>query len=90
MQASPFLFLAVGYRWLQLLSVAGEDQGGDDWTVVAHFNRDDLRLNGVPCPFGLGEDIVNFLAGGFGAECEIICRAVKPLVHELPNHWVIG
>ena len=71
------------------MSVAGEDQSGDDWIVVAHFNRYDLRLNRVPGLLGLGEDVVNLLTGGVGAECKIACCAVKPLVHELPNHWVV-
>ena len=72
-----------------MLSVVSEDQCGDDWVVVAQFDWYDLRLNGVPGLFGLGEDVVNLLTGGVGAECEIARCAVKPLVHEPFNHWVV-
>ena len=72
---------AVRFRRGWMLSVVGEDQCGDDWVVVAQFDRYDLRLNRVPDPFGLGEDVVYFLIGGVDAECEVVRCAVKPLVH---------
>ena len=72
-----------------MLSVVSEDQCGDDWVVVAQFDWYDLRLNGVPGLFGLGEDVVNLLTGGVDAECEIARCAVKPLVHESFNNWVV-
>ena len=72
-----------------MLSGVGEDQCSDDWVVVAQFDWYDLRLNGVPGLLGAGEDVVNFLAGGGDTECEIARSAVKPLVHESPNHWVV-
>ena len=86
---SPFLRRLVFGAWLLVGSVVGEDQCGDDGVMVAHFDGDDLRLNGVPGPFGLGEDVVNLLTGGVDAECEIARCAVKPLVHELPNDRVV-
>ena len=83
---SPFLRGLVPGCWVG--SFAGEDQCGDDGVVVAEFNGDDLRVDGVPGLFGAGEDVVNLL-GGFGdTECEIARCAVEPLVHELPNHRV--
>ena len=86
----PFLRGLVFGAWLLVGSVVGEDQCGDDGVVVAHFDGDDLRLDGVPGLFGAGEDVVNLL-GGFGdAEYEIARCAVEPLVHELPNHRVGG
>lgn len=57
--------------------------------MVAQVDRYDLRLKGAPDPFGLGEDVVYLLIGGVDAECEIARCAVKPLVHELPNDWVV-
>ena len=72
-----------------MLSVVSEDQCGDDWVVVAQFDWYDLRLNGAPGPFGLGENVVNLLTWGVDTECEVARCAVKPLVHELPNDWVI-
>lgn len=82
--------MSVRCRWFGLLSVAGEDQCGNDRVVVAHFYRYDMRVNRVPGLFGLGEDVVNLLAGRLDAECEIIGCAVSPLAHEQAHHRVIG
>lgn len=86
--APPFcaVWCLVPGCWLG--SVVGEDQCGDDGVVVAEFNGDDLRVDGVPGLFGAGEDVVNLLGGVGDAECEIAGCAVEPLVHELPNHRV--
>lgn len=83
---SPILCGLVPGCWLG--SVVGEDQCGDDGVMVAEFNGDDLRVDGVPGLFGAGEDVVNLLGGVGDAECEIAGCAVEPLVHELPNHRV--
>lgn len=88
--------LAGHWRALRLNSDGGnwsfvaDDQCGDDWIVVAHFHMYHLRLDRAPRRFGTGKDVIDLLAGGFHAEGVIARRAVKPLVHELPNHGVIG
>lgn len=72
-----------------MLSVAADDQCGNDRVVVAHFNRYDLRLDRAPRPDRASKDVVNLLFGFLDAEGEITRRAVKPLAREQPDYGVI-
>ena len=73
-----------------LFSVVAENQCGDDGVVVAEYDRYDLRVDGAPCPYGAGKDIINLLARLFDTEGEIACGTVKPLAGELSDHRICG
>ena len=76
--------------YYSLSSVVADDQRGYDGEVVAHFNRDHLRLNGAPRLFGTGKDVINLFFRIFDAEGEIACSAIEPLACEQPDDWVVG
>ena len=72
------------------VSVVGEDQCGDDGIVVAHFDRNDMGINGAPCPYGAGKDVINLLFWIVDAEGKVGPSAVKPLAREHLDYRIVG